>query len=73
MDDGPAAKRLRLDGPGSRAAPMPVGSNLIEVDGKTCTHEVAWPPGAWRPGLPTPDMHAARAGAASVGDDVHDG
>lgn len=40
----PAAKRARLDD--DRVAPMPSGVNIIEVDGKTCTHEVAWPPGA---------------------------
>jgi ATP-dependent RNA helicase DOB1 len=28
-----------------RVAAMPVGQNLIEVDGKSCTHEVCWPPG----------------------------
>jgi ATP-dependent RNA helicase DOB1 len=28
-----------------RVAPMPTGSNLIEIDGKSCTHEVCWPPG----------------------------
>lgn len=40
----PAAKRLKLSD--ERAAPMPVGVNLIETaDGKSCTHEVAWPPG----------------------------
>jgi hypothetical protein len=39
----PPAKRARLES--ERAAPMPSGANLIEVDGKSCTHEVAWPPG----------------------------
>jgi hypothetical protein len=38
------AKRARLAP--ERVAPMPSGANLIEVDGKSCTHEVAWPPGA---------------------------
>ncbi|GAB4818279.1 hypothetical protein N2152v2_005325 [Parachlorella kessleri] len=46
----PAAKRARING--NTVAPMPYGSNLIEVDGKTCTHEVAWPPGEEGPSLP---------------------
>lgn len=40
----PPPKRARLAS--DRVAPMPSGANLIEVDGKSCTHEVAWPPGA---------------------------
>ena len=28
-----------------RVASPAVGANLIQVNGKTCTHEVAWPPG----------------------------
>lgn len=40
---GPPAKRAKLGS--ERAVPMPSGANLIEVDGKSCTHEVAWPPG----------------------------
>ena len=39
----PPVKRFKLAA--ERAAPMPSGANLIEVDGKSCTHEVAWPPG----------------------------
>ncbi len=27
-----------------RVAALPVGGNLVECDGKSCTHEVAWPP-----------------------------
>eukprot|EP00798_Chlamydomonas_sp_ICE-L_P020959 gene20959-27812_t len=27
-------------------AKLPVGANLVEFDGKACTHEVAWPPNA---------------------------
>lgn len=42
--DGPPAKLARLGD--DRVAAMPVGSNLIEIDGKSCTHEVCWPPGA---------------------------
>jgi hypothetical protein len=40
----PPSKRVRLSS--ERAVPTPSGANLIEVDGKSCTHEVAWPPGA---------------------------
>ena len=29
-----------------RVASHPQGANLIECDGKSCTHEVAWPPGS---------------------------
>ena len=28
-----------------RVARLPVGANLVECDGKACTHEVAWPLG----------------------------
>jgi hypothetical protein len=28
-----------------RVAVMPTGSNVINIDGKSCTHEVCWPPG----------------------------
>lgn len=44
----PAAKKARAD-PGrlgdDRVAAMPVGQNYIEIEGKSCTHEVCWPPG----------------------------
>lgn len=50
--DGPAAKKAKAEAAvgqqrlgDDRVAAMPVGSNLIEVDGKSCTHEVCWPPG----------------------------
>lgn len=45
---GPAAKKFKAEARlgDDRVAAMPVGSNLIEVDGKSCTHEVCWPPGA---------------------------
>ena len=39
----PTAKKARLND--ERVAALPTGSNLIERDGKCCTHEVAWPPG----------------------------
>jgi superfamily II RNA helicase len=28
-----------------RLARLPAGGNLVEFEGKSCTHEVAWPPG----------------------------
>jgi ATP-dependent RNA helicase DOB1 len=58
----PAAKKYKPEARlgDDRVAAMPVGSNLIEVDGKSCTHEVCWPPGVQgsseppkaRPGAP---------------------
>lgn len=35
-------------------AALPVGSNLVECNGKSCTHEVAWPPGQEGPLTPPP-------------------
>lgn len=43
-EDHPPAKLARLGD--DRVAAMPTGSNLIEIHGKSCTHEVCWPPGA---------------------------
>jgi hypothetical protein len=45
--NGPAAKKVKTEARlgDDRVAAMPVGSNLIEVDGKSCTHELCWPPG----------------------------
>ena len=55
---GGLAKRPRLSG-GDRVAALPSGSNFIEVGGKTCTHEVAWPPGAGAaPCTCVPNSHA---------------
>lgn len=42
--DGRPCKLARIGD--DRVAAMPVGSNYIEIDGKSCTHEVCWPPGA---------------------------
>lgn len=40
----PPGKRVKLEN--EQEAPTTSGGvNLIEVDGKSCTHEVAWPPG----------------------------
>ncbi|GFR46723.1 hypothetical protein Agub_g8346 [Astrephomene gubernaculifera] len=49
----PPAKAPRLHD-GERVARLPVGANLVEVDGKSCTHEVAWPPGEQGSMLPPP-------------------
>lgn len=38
-----------------------VGANLITVNGKTCTHEVAWPPGEKGSRMPPPQATAAPA------------
>lgn len=48
----PPAKRVRLDH--ERALQIPSGTNLIETDGKSCTHEVAWPPGMEGSPMPPP-------------------
>ena len=40
---GPRPKVAKLGE--DRVAAMPAGSNVIEIDGKSCTHEVCWPPG----------------------------
>ncbi|KXZ50647.1 hypothetical protein GPECTOR_15g331 [Gonium pectorale] len=64
-DDGvavgaPAAKAQRLGG-GERVAALPVGANLVEVDGKACTHEVAWPPDQQGSTLPPPQREGPPA------------
>ena len=43
-DSAPAKQQRRLAE--DRVASLPQGANLIECDGKSCTHEVAWPPGS---------------------------
>lgn len=43
-----------------RVAAPSAGANLIQVNGKTCTHEVAWPPGEQGSHLP-PEKSAAAA------------
>lgn len=40
---GAGGKQQHLDD--DRVARLPVGKNLVEDNGKACTHEVAWPPG----------------------------
>ena len=45
-----------------RVASLPQGANLIECDGKSCTHEVAWPPGSTSATtLPPPASHSPPA------------
>lgn len=44
-----------------RVAAPSFGTNLIQVNGKTCTHEVAWPPG--EQGSQSPPDRSATAAA----------
>ena len=44
-----------------RIAAPPVGVNLIQASDKTCTHEVAWPPGVAGSLLPPGKSPAAAA------------
>jgi ATP-dependent RNA helicase DOB1 len=44
-----------------RVAAVPVGANLIECDGKSCTHEVAWPPQLQGSAQPPPSCNRAPA------------
>ena len=44
-----------------RVAAPSVGANLIQLNGKTCTHEVAWPPGEEGSQLPPARSAAAPA------------
>ena len=53
-----ASKYAKLED--DRIASPQVGANLIQVNGKTCTHEVAWPPGVEGSQLP-PGKFAAPA------------
>lgn len=39
--NNPAPKRIKL----INRSDTSVGINVIEIDGKSCNHEVAWPPG----------------------------
>ncbi len=49
-DGAPPAKFAKLEE--DRVAQLPSGANVVEFDGKSCTHEVAWPPG--QEGSPLP-------------------
>lgn len=53
-----ASKYAKLED--DRIASPQVGANLVQVNGKTCTHEVAWPPGVEGSQLP-PGNSAAPA------------
>ncbi len=48
----PPSKVARLED--DRVAAPSTGVNLVEMDGKSCTHEVAWPPGQEGSLLPPP-------------------
>ncbi|KAF6249314.1 antiviral helicase [Scenedesmus sp. NREL 46B-D3] len=49
-ENGPPAKLARLGD--DVVAAMPSGANYIEANGKSCTHEVLWPPGVEGSTLP---------------------
>jgi hypothetical protein len=40
-ENNPAPKRIKL----ANRSDTSLGVNVIEIDGKSCNHEVAWPPG----------------------------
>lgn len=42
MDDAQPSKRPRIEHTTARG---PTLMNVVEIDGKSCTHEVSWPPG----------------------------
>lgn len=52
IDSEVAAKVAKVEE--DRVARLPVGKNVVELDGKSCTHEVAWPPGQTGSLLPPP-------------------
>lgn len=45
MNSEPEAKRARIEPENQEKETVLQKKNLIEIDGKSCTHEVAWPPG----------------------------
>ena len=58
VGDSHHTKHAKLED--DRVAAPSAGANLIQVNGKTCTHEVAWPPGKQGSHLP-PDRCTAAA------------
>jgi hypothetical protein len=42
IEDAQPSKRPRIEQPLARG---PTLMNVVEIDGKSCAHEVAWPPG----------------------------
>ena len=54
-----SSKHAKLED--DRVAAPSGGANLIQVNGKTCTHEVAWPPGEQGSSLPPGRSPAAAA------------
>lgn len=59
IDVGHRSKHAKLED--DRVAAPSAGANLIQVNGKTCTHEVAWPPAEQGSHLPPPKSAAAAA------------
>jgi ATP-dependent RNA helicase DOB1 len=58
-EDVPPAKVARLGD--DVVAAMPSGANYIEANGKSCTHEVLWPPGVEGSMLPPKQRQGAPA------------
>jgi hypothetical protein len=42
IEDAQPSKRPRVEQPPAKG---PTYMNVVEIDGKSCTHEVSWPPG----------------------------
>lgn len=51
MDDAQPSKRPRIEHTTARG---PTLMNVVEIDGKSCTHEVSWPPGQEGSTMPPP-------------------
>lgn len=58
-DDQRIAKHAKLED--DVVAKPSAGANVIQVNGKTCTHEVAWPPGDRGSKLPPAQSRSAPA------------
>ena len=48
---GAPAKRPKLDTEGQVHVDGQKRKNIVEMNGKSCLHEVAWPPGAFLSGV----------------------
>jgi hypothetical protein len=46
-EDQPELKKRRVES-GDEGVPQLRKKNIVEIQGKSCLHEVAWPPGASR-------------------------
>lgn len=42
LDDAQPSKRPRIEQSTAKGSTL---MNVVEIDGKSCTHEVSWPPG----------------------------